>query len=504
VALALPIGTVVPPAVAIASVNPRALIALLREMGPLVWVSLLLGLFVIGYAFLRSRVRLTRPFPRPLRFPHALGLFVVGLLAGAAIGFVLNRDEAPDRFPALEAALKPPAGSGNAYPLLEQATLLCKQAGREDPLDFWSRLAKMGYRPDPEWLKQGQKMVDANRDVLALADGILARGRTAAPLPQTSDEASLGYPGVDVAARQMALLMAIQSRLAIADGRPGSALKHGQDIIRLGLMLGKGGSESVQVLSGMSLVGMGLAEVQAAAWTQGVAAGSLRPAISDLRITSDVRSVAVRVLATNFHNTSIIVDRAVAGDFGYHQSGRPEEGLGALRTLIRRLPMMRPNMSLNPLGRYLEAYALEMEGHGPEVLPPVPFQSGGSPDACRWTNVLPDILVGMWVPSAAMVADESTRLQACADLTRLSLALRCYQLEHGKLPGGLDDLAPAYISAVPLDPFTGKAFRFELTGAKPRVWSVGPDQVTVPAGAEHGDDVVVPLVPPEDKPSGPG
>ncbi len=109
-------------------------------------------------------------------------------------------------------------------------------------------------------------------------------------------------------------------------------------------------------------------------------------------------------------------------------------------------------------------------------------------------NPIGYILVPMLMPAVGRGAVEVPfRVLATARLTRLDLALRCYQLEHGKLPESLDVLAPEYLKTVPVDPFTGKPFGYEATGANPRLWSVGPDQKTDPEGSKKGDDVVVPL-----------
>ena len=54
-----------------------------------------------------------------------------------------------------------------------------------------------------------------------------------------------------------------------------------------------------------------------------------------------------------------------------------------------------------------------------------------------------------------------------------AIALRLYELEHGGRPAALAELAPAYISAVPRDPFdAGEAPLEYLPDADPPVISV--------------------------------
>jgi hypothetical protein len=44
--------------------------------------------------------------------------------------------------------------------------------------------------------------------------------------------------------------------------------------------------------------------------------------------------------------------------------------------------------------------------------------------------------------------------------TRIAAGAVLYQMEHGRMPATLDELVPAYLPAVPLDPFDGQPFRY--------------------------------------------
>lgn len=84
------------------------------------------------------------------------------------------------------------------------------------------------------------------------------------------------------------------------------------------------------------------------------------------------------------------------------------------------------------------------------------------------------------------------------DLTRVALALRVYQLEHGgSRPATLTELAPGILPAVPADLFDGKPLRYDAATGK--VWSIGTD-LKDDRGNEE-DDIV--LAPAELKPAEP-
>ena len=57
----------------------------------------------------------------------------------------------------------------------------------------------------------------------------------------------------------------------------------------------------------------------------------------------------------------------------------------------------------------------------------------------------------------------------------VGLAAKRYQLAHGKLPEDLDDLAPEYLDAVPIDPCDGEPLRYRRSETGVRIYSVGPD-----------------------------
>lgn len=71
------------------------------------------------------------------------------------------------------------------------------------------------------------------------------------------------------------------------------------------------------------------------------------------------------------------------------------------------------------------------------------------------------------IPSLATKSKGDTQLQA----TRTILALRAYQLTHGKLPENLDALAPEFLNKVPVDDFDGQPLRYSPD--RKIVYSVG-------------------------------
>jgi hypothetical protein len=73
-------------------------------------------------------------------------------------------------------------------------------------------------------------------------------------------------------------------------------------------------------------------------------------------------------------------------------------------------------------------------------------------------------------------AETYRRSQAILRCALVGLALERYRDEKGRWPDRLDELAPAYLKPVPLDPFDGRPLRFKRLPDGVLVYSVGPDE----------------------------
>jgi len=89
--------------------------------------------------------------------------------------------------------------------------------------------------------------------------------------------------------------------------------------------------------------------------------------------------------------------------------------------------------------------------------------------------------------------DDGIRLaETAARGTRLVLALRMYELEHGTLPDRLEGLVPAWIDALPADPYDARPLRYDR--ARRLVYAVGVNRRD--DGGRRGggcDDVLFPV-----------
>jgi hypothetical protein len=86
------------------------------------------------------------------------------------------------------------------------------------------------------------------------------------------------------------------------------------------------------------------------------------------------------------------------------------------------------------------------------------------------------ILSRMMLPALGAAFTKEARFEAKLRDAQTALAIERYRLVNGSLPGQLNDLVPAFLPAVPADPFDGKPLRYKLLATGYIVYSVGEDR----------------------------
>jgi hypothetical protein len=86
-------------------------------------------------------------------------------------------------------------------------------------------------------------------------------------------------------------------------------------------------------------------------------------------------------------------------------------------------------------------------------------------------NVAGQVMAFQLIPSTAATFTTKCHSKIRLDATRTLLALRAYQLAHGRLPDHLSELVPEFMDQVPVDDFDGQPLRY--SPEKKIVYSVG-------------------------------
>jgi len=85
------------------------------------------------------------------------------------------------------------------------------------------------------------------------------------------------------------------------------------------------------------------------------------------------------------------------------------------------------------------------------------------------------ILLRMIMPALSRVTMIDIRIIAQLRTARVGLAIQRYRLATGRLPDALSALVPAYLEAVPKDPFDDKELRYKKLETGFVVYSIGED-----------------------------
>jgi len=133
-----------------------------------------------------------------------------------------------------------------------------------------------------------------------------------------------------------------------------------------------------------------------------------------------------------------------------------------LDTLIRRARLLQFNWKI---GNYYNQCLEAVDKPYGEVARSYPK----APDDCVGRDVL------YWIKATPPVKAAQQVNLAVSRGTLLAIALRLYRIEHGEYPETLDSLVPGYLDALPLDPFTERAFIYMKARDDFRLYSCGRD-----------------------------
>lgn len=85
------------------------------------------------------------------------------------------------------------------------------------------------------------------------------------------------------------------------------------------------------------------------------------------------------------------------------------------------------------------------------------------------------MLADLSLPGSLNFSVAHGRYEAALSLEEIVLSSKRFQIAHGRLPHGVNELVTEYLDTIPIDPFDGSPLRYNLE--KRIVYSVGDDQI---------------------------
>jgi hypothetical protein len=459
-------------------------------------------LLIISYLWFRRR-HFKVPAERRPRFLSAQGVVAGALvvLVGGAFLLLMVVDDAPREFPLLTVEERVVPDDRNGFVALK-ALLDGRPAWEDEETRHLLEESSPEECDDPEvWYGAAGRVARQWEPWLKGIDAVLAR--PAFVPPQMGSLLQAGGVATQWLgpAREVARRLAIVSRARAHEGRLEESMRVGHQIVELGVRMSEGNNCLITHLVGIGLVAMGLEAMQQTAASDGPTVGLLRAEIGALDIEGRLKAGMVRSLGQEFAiSMRLLADlrkpELLDSLTGTDELRRPS---WAERLLRDSVPIIKVTMSRNVLGTVLTRSAERVQRYAPAVkdYSTGPFGVSYLTEEMNLfhfaRNPVGDMIVMMLLPALDRSVDECHGQVAGARLTQVFLALRCYQLENGRLPGTLDELAPNYIPQVPVDPFTERPFGYEPEAGSPRIYSVGPDQKPDAPDAEKKDDIIIEL-----------
>ena len=333
-------------------------------------------------------------------------------------------------------------------------------------------------------------------DCLAGMDEVLLRPRLVMPWPEGSGLLwELETPERSSYCWWLARFVDLRSKLKLYEGHHEAALDDARRNVRFGRLLVRDAESVMTYRAGCAAITYGLERVRHVAASAQVDGRALLEQVESEAIGEDSTNGLMNALCVTFARCTMALDEARRGRLFLEEVDLEPGPWPSELVKYPLLMVVKANMSANLLGAYFEAVAVRLG----RCRAPVNHREGDGltylvralNNVFPTRNTIGESVLGSSLPRYAL--SEHFRLLANARITQVFLALRCYHTEHGRLPATLEELAPEYFDAVPVDPFTEESFGYDPRGEPPCLWSLGPDQKRDEPDAERPDDLLVEL-----------
>jgi hypothetical protein len=302
----------------------------------------------------------------------------------------------------------------------------------------------------------------SNRDALAGWDAAVKLPDLQVPEVSTADDL-LPYLSDW---KKLAQLAEVRENVLLHNGQDKEAFDKILDHVQLGQKMQNAHGRLIDYFVGTAVHSMGLSQMQHWVGKTHLTPNQLKDYIHQLGLDPDAEGAAfANTIKTEYQFQIDMLDAMRQGkitnsdptDFHPHPSRLlPLFNFSQTKALFAKDDLMLVKAAPH---HFNEAKLPDMDSR-PSLV--AMFLSGNGIGQILHYMILPAI-----IPSLAKKSQSDVQLQA----TRTILALRAYQLTHGKLPPDLNALVPEFLDAVPVDDFDGQPLRY--SAEKKIVYSVG-------------------------------
>ena len=330
-------------------------------------------------------------------------------------------------------------------------------------------------KSDERILEREREVVASNAEGLQIIRGALQLPFRAEPLPEAeklSDEELIKLLG-DIrpwaSYRNMARLLATESRVRAADKNFTGAMQSAFDAQRLGVLIQSNGQVG-DMLTGNAIEALARQQLR-----------SLLPQFELATLKIALRELSQRQ-ATTLTYAHTLRTNAAWDRLSYELLLRevPQTVAQQMRAEWQRLA--QAEIAQSQVAYIISAQQARVDIFSEEYMEAleeeVPLPDALAADVVP-ADVVTDLVAKQFRPSqifyrTSRLSYENNRAQNA--LLLAEFALRAYELEHGKVATSWDELVPAYLPQAPADPFDYEhALRLTTRDGKTVAYSIGPD-----------------------------
>lgn len=265
--------------------------------------------------------------------------------------------------------------------------------------------------------------------------------------------------------RSVGQIAAIRAQQSFRTGKEQDAFAQALDVVRLGNRMQNGGGPIIHYFVGEAVRGLGLSAINSWVADTKLSSDQLKQVAADLRPLCDNAAALTNSLKAEYQG----IKKGLAD----MRSGRSSLwGQGVPLATVRILPVYNEQKTLAKLAGYIRTLQAGIKLPASQI-DLTAFQRPNAPIKLLLSgNVVGEALFIMTAPALGG-GDKKSSAKVKEEATLGMLAIKAFQLKHGRLPETLGELVPEFLPAVPRDDYDGKPLSYQP--AKRLLYSVGSD-----------------------------
>lgn len=250
-------------------------------------------------------------------------------------------------------------------------------------------------------------------------------------------------------------------------------------LLQFGDLLQQNPESLIQHLTGIAIRGFGLTQAQELARDPHLPSAELSRLSATLAKLSPSAPGLARAIKTEYQMVADTIDQFHNGAYGTAELTRLVDHKPSLSTKRKRLSpyLLQPNATKETFANYYrEVIANIPLPHSQMKSFDIEKAFGLNKSQARQVlrlNTIGRLFYALFPLGVNKMLQNRCRADCDLAATQIIVACRQYQQERHNLPDHLEALVPAYLAAIPTDPFDGQPFRYNA--AQKIIYSVGQD-----------------------------